>query len=695
VGTKIVADQVSTHRATNENGPQVVNGQLLWTSASGITKADPHSFGGCFRRWWYETVGGLWVETTNAQRGGTELHSEVENRLMTGASLQSPLALAGGIYIPTPGTGLLIEHPIHFKTRDGVNIFGHVDLYNFRQQYIDSEGVLQQDPPWSFEVKDWKTTSSFQYAKSERELAENVQLNTYGKAGLLAWPDMEHGRFTHVYFLTKGRPQSKLVTIRRTRQEIETRWEYAESVVRSMGDIAKATSAEQVEPNRKSCEAYRGCPHQGYCSAYGAAKLDHLYTKIADDWNERTPPVGLLTSNPQLMNQQAPQAPAQQPDQRAQLAAEEAQMRATLAQQQAPQLNVAQALERIEKYGRGLPALGGEAAQAYAQCKNYQLSVGAGYSGTGNMAGVQLMHSGQVFQLLGELDAEAARASQPPQQPPQPQTIVQQYVQQQPAAPQQAPQGYQPAPVAYLPPDAPQSQPQLAAQQPQGYTLPQQTYAPAPGAQPGYGPTPSQQIQGAPNPMHYPDQAPQPVVQQAAPAPAEETKTTRRRGRPTKDKDTAPEATAAAAAPTPSPSSVGTPVTQAPPATASPSESASEIATHNQYLVLINARSLSTPTKSLAGYVDYINADLSKRYSVDSQGRPGLQDVRAVPKDSPLAFGGWKGAVREVVKKDPPPPGAYHLDTFMDDLNEAVADALRQIAEANPTAWEYVRAVRS
>ena len=62
------------------------------------------------------------------------------------------------------------------------------------------------------------------------------------------------------------------------------------------------------------------------------------------------------------------------------------------------------------------------------------------------------------------------------------------------------------------------------------------------------------------------------------------------------------------------------------------------------------------------------------------------------PKASGESFGGWKGAVREVVKADPPPPGDYHLDTFMDELNEAVADALRVVAER--AGWLYIRGVR-
>jgi hypothetical protein len=107
--------------------------------------------------------------------------------------------------------------------------------------------------------------------------------------------------------------------------------------------------------------------------------------------------------------------------------------------------------------------------------------------------------------------------------------------------------------------------------------------------------------------------------------------------------------------------------------------------------ILINARA-SFATTSLSSYVDYINAELSKRYCVSADGKPGVQDVRCAPKDSPLAFGGWKGAVREVVKTDPPLHGDYHLDLNRDELNEAVADALRVVAER--LGWLYIRGIQ-
>lgn len=91
---------------------------------------------------------------------------------------------------------------------------------------------------------------------------------------------------------------------------------------------------------------------------------------------------------------------------------------------------------------------------------------------------------------------------------------------------------------------------------------------------------------------------------------------------------------------------------------------------------------------SLMPYIDDINARLSKRYCVTAKGEPTVQDIRCAPKDSPLAFGGWKGALHEVVRTCPPASGMWFLETRGNELAEVVADALRVVATI------YVRSVR-
>lgn len=640
---------VTTHRATLENGPSIVGGTLVWTSATGITTADPNSFGGCLRKWYYDQVEDRKAPATRAMMGGTALHTEIEDHLCTGASLTSPLALAGRMFVPHPGNSLFIEHAVHFATASGVEIYGHVDLYNHRQQYLDVDGVLQNDAPWTFEVKDWKTTSDFQYAKSARELSENIQLVTYAEAGFHMWPDFEHARLTHVYFRTRGRPGSKLVTIRRTRDEIALRWNYAESVIRTMSDAAREPTADTVTPNTKSCGAYGGCPHRGICSAYGRSSLDATYGRIANEYLQENQTVGLLNSNPQIF--QMPPSPAV--DVRAQLAAEETVMRAQQAQQQTQMPQAQQALaaqlvgvcQRLTAYGYGFPSLGGDAAQAYAAIGGQNVPSGFTFQGLFAPAGsrrslhtIVLNEVAHIFQLESELAAERAKEVPAPAPPTFVPTVQ--------------------APIAtqvyggILPPGAPESMPQLAAQRP--------------------APELFRDLSAQTVTVGLADFIPQTVAEPKKP-----------RGRP--KKDAAPEATQAAEQ---------TAAVTLPAATSAIETQRSETILTDarpNCVVIINARA-NAGTTSLANYVDHINAKLSKMYSVTEDGRPGIQDVRCVPKTSPLAFGAWKGAVREVVKAEPPEAGNYHLDTGMDELNEVVADALRVVAEQK--GWLYIRAVR-
>lgn len=657
----------TTHRATLELGPSVINNELMWSSASGLMAADPQTTTGCLKKWYYEQVDGKKPPATAAQTGGTAMHSEIEAFHGGDPHALTQLALSGRRFIPEPGPGLLTETSLvpggkiahaYLQARGKrkmIPMAGHVDIYNHRGVYLDEEGKLQQDPPKTLETLDWKTTSDLSYAKTAAELAQNLQLVTYAEAGFRMWPHLEHARLTHVYFRTRGAPTSKLVTIRRTREQIADRWEYASGLVRMLEDVATERTADKVPGNKKACGAYRGCPHRGICSTYSSNSLDSLYGKVAQDFKEST--MGLIANNPQIMQQaQMPQqqAPQPQPDMRAQLVSEEQQLRQQQLQTQITPQSFAEAWQRINRHGRGSPSLGGNAAQAYAAMVGQQCPVGAGYAGTGGIAGINLMEPMQAFQLANDLDTQAGIAQPQPVMMPAPAPVAPPAHVPPPAYTQAMAAAYPAAPapqqMSILPPGAPESIPAIASQ-----------HDAAPAAPP------------------------------AAPAPDAPKKT---RGRPKKDDSvTAPEAVAAVVAQAPPPP-VSAPASQALPAAATTSPSAFDtaaVAQRTPCCVLVNARATSLSTRSLASYVDHINGELARRYSVTDDGKPGVQDVRSAPKNSILSFGGWKGCVREVVIADPPAPGDYHLDTFMDELNEVVADALRVVAER--AGWLYVRGV--
>lgn len=422
--------------------------------------------------------------------------------------------------------------------------------------------------------------------------------------------------------------------------------------------------------------------------------------------------MGLMANNPQMFqNGAAPQqAPAQQPQQnmQAQLAAEEQQLRQQAQQQQAQmpaQLSPAQLADlcqRIINYGFGFPALGGNLGQFYASVGGQNVMPGFVFNGVPAPAGAKRsLHSVQINELAHLLSLEGEMATergvpnftqqptvmpglamqQPAQQPQQVQvpqqpgfqqqlaqtynqTIAQQPVSQPWQGLQQTPTQQPTQALGFLPPDAPQSMPQLA--------MTQQTPVGATNEAP-QGSTNTQPTGNA----------------QSAP---EQPKRTRGRpkGQQQQSQDATPGQTAATTPPGSSPPNQ--PAAQAAPQVApAPSSASSHTFTEHigPRVVLVNCRSEGIETSSLASYVDYINAETAKKYNWGKDGQQGILDVRAAKDGSVLGFGGWKGAVREIVKVDQPGDGMYHLNTNRDDLCEAVVDGLRQ------AGWLIVRGVFS
>lgn len=627
----------STHKATLELGEAVVGKTVRWASATLITSADPQSEGGCLRRVWYERVGGKPRITTAAMTAGSGMHNEIEVYLKTGVAAMSPTVMAGRGFIPQPGPGLFIEQSIAklgLKAA-GIPIAGHIDLLNTRGNYIDADAQLRQDLPNTIEVKDWKSTSDLKWAKTAEQVASTIQMNTYGSAVLTAWPTVERVRMTHVYFQRGSRPAAKLATSIRTREQIESRWKYAESVVRSVLDAVQETDPNKVPGNARACRSYnQDCPHKAYCSVGSHNSLDDLYSKIAKD------SMGLLSNMPMapipMAPNQAVQPAPQEPvrDFAAELAAEEAKLRAQQVQVQqvgapAP-MGLRDVWQRIQAHQRGTPSLEGAAAQALAQACGLQMGPGATMAGSGTLAPIRLNDPAHLYQLCGELEGNPSMYALPSAQVPVQVVAPPQYQVPPPVSPVQS--------GGLLAADAPSSNPAFAS-------------AGAPEATPQYT------------------------------LPTEEPK--RGRGRPKK----APETTSDTAPPAPiaaAPAQAASPV--APPPAGAVSTSPTLAATNVGFAVYVNCRPL-TPTQSLHPYVDFLNEQLSKRYCVG-----GIQDLRCAPKDSPLAYGGWKGAVHEIARTNPPGDGAYHIDTDSNELAEIVADAMRVVCDNRGAT--YVKAVR-
>lgn len=365
-------------------GKPVVDGQIRYFSPSSLALADHEQFGGCLRRYWFKYVQGKKEPEGKAQELGTRVHAEIENFLKTGQNALSRHALAGAQFVaPFVRQSVLIEHSINdgLLTAAGVSVIGYIDLVNGSGYYVDPLGQLREEQ--AIEVKDWKTTSDFKYAKSGADLLKTIQMPAYAE-----WAFRKYGgdrvRLSHVYFCTK-KPGSMKSTIVTSRERNAARWTEVEGVARLALDIVKETDVNKVPANRSSCDAYGGCPHRTYCPA-AFKSMDEVFGKISKTVGEN---MGLLDG---LMNQnngvQASMA-----------ALQAAEQQAAPAQKSAFQT----AVESIKASGKGFPSLSHAAAQEYAKITGTQWSQGQGFAGAGFLGAVNLDTIEKVIQAAEEL----------------------------------------------------------------------------------------------------------------------------------------------------------------------------------------------------------------------------------------------------------------------------------------------------
>lgn len=151
----------------------------------------------------------------------------------------------------------------------------------------------------------------------------------------------------------------------------------------------------------------------------------------------------------------------------------------------------------------------------------------------------------------------------------------------------------------------------------------------------------------------------------------------------------APSAPAAAAAPppAPAPAPAPAPVVAAQPAPApkaalpppaprvavapspapTPAAKPADAAALNGIRLFINCVP-SSPYVGLEAFAASAAASAAKQFEA--------VDVRVGPKDSPLAYGGWRGILSALASSCPPPPGDYVAFTRGNDVVEAVAEGL-------------------
>lgn len=679
----------TTHRAELELGPPIANGIVRWVSSTLITSADTSSEGGCLRRVWFERVGGQDRVTTAAMTAGVGMHAEIQEFLETGnRNALGPIALAGYHLIPEPGAGLIVEQPIILGGNGvitgvwlraaGVPVAGHVDLFNFRGQYIDAQGDLRIDPTNTVEVKDWKSTSDLKWAKSADQVAHTIQMNLYASAAFRMWPTLEHARLTHVYFQRNGRPQAKLATKFRERAEVDARWAYAESVVRNVLDVARETNPNKVDANTKACHSYnQPCPHlaSGLCEA-GKRAQNHnsladilgpsLAAAVNNAQQKKDNDMGLLSrvappgaeATVTLITPPAGVGVAVSLDD---LVAEETASRIALdapvaGPQPLPATPEFQAcLGPIFRSNLGFPKLVGRAALMFATLNMKPLAAGMEIEASGRLAKLEPIEDpAGLVKLSAEIVAKYPDTAKAPNAVTAPT----------PAAAVANP---------ITPPDMPASNPALAADPVEGLDNAKTRELAAAQAAAATGTpvtTPAPELKPPAGitadmiPVNAMPQVPavgstETIAPAASAAPATdvvatETAAKKKRGRPEGSKNK------------------------------TKGEGATEVASGTAFNIFIDAIPEGLEFEAFDDYVDALCATLCEA--------TGAIDVRAAPENSPLGYSKWRGTLSALARENPPKPGNYVTRTRGNEIAELVASALR--AQCIASGGTFVMGVR-
>lgn len=625
-------------------GPTVLNGVLQRTSASAITTADPNTYGGCFRKFFYDKVLGLKEPETEPQKLGKKCHKEIEDHLIYDTGALSAIVMAGYQFIPDRDPLLEIEHnitPQHFYEVAGVPVVGMLDIINPTGRYISPMGeyILEN----LVEVLDWKTTSDISYVKAGHLLKTLHQMVLYGEYTSRRY-NADRVRLSHVYFQTKRTKKSEKTTTILTREDSYKHWPKMERVVRTLIDLAPETDINKVPANTSSCTAFKGCFYSDRCPKTQTMIMD----MITGNTQKMTqippvnyiPPASPLATPPAIGVPVAPPAGTFPIVQTPGGVVAQIPLTALVAPPSAgvptaggvpiPErpADFVAAMNFVYTQGKGRPALAGEAQSINAAYNAVGLGPSGETPGEG-MAAATIVSTTQ--EMLHLATAVGVRDGVP-------------FV----------------APANVLPDDAPASQPHLAADPVEGYTVPPAPAAPAP---------PYQSIQ----PQVAAPVAP-PVAQQPPPPPAAPEAPQGSSDIMTKALQAAedgkwgsvkkPEIAAAFCELLAQKSGAPAVVNNAAAASLSPTKV-------SVYLNCIREGALD-----LAAHIDATAAEICKQY--------GVVNLLAAPKDSALGYSAWKGIListyAEAVKALA--PGDYYLITGSDEIKQVAAMALTANIEA-------------
>ena len=227
---------------------------------SHVSASQFKTFSLCQRKWYIEKcTDAPRPEPSAAMLLGSAVHELLEEYVSNGVEIDGDTK-AGRIartaieHIPE-STDLTVELELRMESIDPP-LIGFIDLYDM----MDSSCPV---------VIDYKTTSSWDWAKTEQQLTTDPQMIAYGQYALEQHPEAEEVVVSHIQLKTRGAPESRQVSVQLSRDHVYDEWSKLVDLASTMKEVSRIDDVEGVTPNLSACGAFGGCPYADTCAALG------------------------------------------------------------------------------------------------------------------------------------------------------------------------------------------------------------------------------------------------------------------------------------------------------------------------------------------------------------------------------------------------------------------------------------------
>tara|TARA_R100000329_G_scaffold129827_2_gene108852 strand:- start:658 stop:2211 length:1554 start_codon:yes stop_codon:yes gene_type:complete len=188
--------------------------------------------------------------------------------------------------------GRIAASGLHLLPEGVLEIEREIKLQDIEPPLLGYIDVLDLTEPWMPVVIDHKTTSSWDWTKTEEELKSDPQMIAYARYALDQCVAADAVEVCHIQYITKGAPEARRVSAIIDREHVDEHWEGLKKVAAEIKATSLLDSVEDVEPNTSACGAFGGCPYADTCAALGDSQspfagIENIKTEKENDMNDR------------------------------------------------------------------------------------------------------------------------------------------------------------------------------------------------------------------------------------------------------------------------------------------------------------------------------------------------------------------------------------------------------------------------